>query len=66
MDVRNIDHEFPGYRAWPGYTMPQLTPIPNLFHVGDAVMPFGWEACRLCPIGTRGGQRHKEAFKPGA
>ena len=67
MDVRNIDHEFPGYRAWPGYTMPQLTPILNLFHVGDAVMPFGWEGFAGCAQSARVAVNEiKKRFKPGA
>ncbi len=67
MDVRDIDHEFPAYRSWMGYDMPQETPIPNLFHVGDAVKPFGWEGTVACAQGARllVGELRKR-FKPGA
>ncbi len=53
MDVRDIDHEFPAYRSWMGYDMPQETPLPNLFHVGDGVKPFGWEGTVACAQGAR-------------
>ena len=33
--------------------MPQETPITNLFHVGDAVKPFGWEGLAACAQGAR-------------
>jgi phytoene dehydrogenase-like protein len=42
-DIRDIDDEFPALRSWMGYDIPQKTPIPNLWNVGDAVKPFGWE-----------------------
>jgi len=51
-DVFDIDDEFPATRAWMGYDMPQDTPIPNLFHVGDAVKPFGWEGVEACAKGA--------------
>ncbi len=53
MEVRDIDHEFVAYRSWMGYDMPQETPIPNLFHVGDAVKPFGWEGTVACAQGAK-------------
>lgn len=66
MDVRDIDHEFPAYRSWMGYDMPQETLIPNLFHVGDAVKPFGWEGTVACAQGAKllVGELRKR-FKPG-
>jgi len=53
MEVRDIDHEYVAYRSWMGYDMPQETAIPNLFHVGDAVKPFGWESTVACAQGAR-------------
>lgn len=53
MDVRDIDDDFPALRSWMGYDMPQQTPIPNLYHVGDAVKPFGWEGLAACTKGAR-------------
>ena len=65
MDVRDVDHEFPGYRAWPGYTMPQETPVDNLFHVGDAVMASGWEGFAGCAKSARlAVGQIKKRFKP--
>lgn len=52
MDVRDIDDEFPAYRSWIGYDMPQETPLPNLYHVGDAVKPFGWQGLSACTKGA--------------
>ncbi|MCX8125591.1 MAG: hypothetical protein N3E40_00405, partial [Dehalococcoidia bacterium] len=51
-DVRDIDDEFPALRSWMGYDMPQESPVPNLFHVGDAVKPFGWEGVAACAKGA--------------
>ncbi len=47
-DIRDIDDEFPALRSWMGYDMPQESPVPNLFHVGDAVKPYGWEGVAAC------------------
>lgn len=33
--------EWPGCRTWPGYEMPQKTPVENLYNVGDGVAPTG-------------------------
>jgi len=66
MDVRDINDEFPAYRAWMGYDMPQETPLPNLFHVGDAVKPFGWEGTVACAQGARLlVDQLRKKFKPG-
>lgn len=51
-DVRNINDEFPALRSWMGYDMPQDTPLSNLFYVGDAVKPFGWEGLAACARGA--------------
>ena len=53
MDLRDVGDEFPGYRAWPGYTLAQQTPFTNLFNVGDAVMPSGWEGFAGCAKSAR-------------
>ncbi|MFC1907607.1 phytoene desaturase family protein [Chloroflexota bacterium] len=53
MDLRDVGDEFPGYRAWPGYTIVQQTPFANLFNVGDAVMPSGWEGFAGCAKSAR-------------
>jgi phytoene desaturase len=42
MQVHNVDGDFPGARAWPGYDMPPQTSIKNLYNVGDGVSAPGW------------------------
>jgi len=67
MEVRDIDHEYVAYRSWMGYDMPQETAIPNLFHVGDAVKPFGWEGTVACAQGAKLIVNElKKRFKPAA
>ncbi len=39
--IQIFQDEWPGCRSWPGYMMPQHTPIRNLFNVGDGVVPEG-------------------------
>ena len=66
MDMRDIDDDFPALRSWMGYDMPQETPIPNLYHVGDAVKPFGWEGLAACVQGARlAVEQVRKRFKPG-
>lgn len=66
MDVRDIDDEFPALRSWMGYDLSQTTPIPNLYHVGDAVKPFGWEGLAACAKGARiVVDEVRKRFKPG-
>jgi len=65
MDVRDIDDDFPALRSWMGYDMPQGTPIPNLYHVGDAVKPFGWEGLAACAKGAKlVAEQVRKRFKP--
>jgi len=52
VDFRDINDEFPALRSWMGYDMSQETPLANLFHVGDAVKPFGWEGLAACAQGA--------------
>jgi phytoene desaturase len=66
-DVRDIDDEFPALRSWMGYDLPPETPLANLYHVGDAVKPFGWEGLAAC---AQGGKLVAEMitrkYRPGA
>ncbi|UCF55843.1 MAG: hypothetical protein JSW15_06915, partial [Deltaproteobacteria bacterium] len=34
--------DWPVYHSWPGYDLPQRTPVRNLLNVGDGVKPYGW------------------------
>ncbi len=40
-DVHDLGDEFPAYRPWPDRVMSHITPISNLFNVGDAARPSG-------------------------
>ena len=40
--IKDIDDDLPCMRTWPGYDMPEETPVPNLFNVGDGVKAPGW------------------------
>jgi phytoene dehydrogenase-like protein len=40
--------EWPIYRSWPGYDLPQRTPIENLYNVGDGVKPPGCTGLPAC------------------
>ncbi len=42
MGVHDVDSDFPGARAWPGYDMPPQTPIRNLYNIGEGVRAPGW------------------------
>ena len=66
MDVRDIDDDFPALRSWMGYDIPQETPIANLYHVGDAVKPFGWEGLAACAKGAKlAVEQVRKRFRPG-
>ncbi len=47
-EVKDIDHDLPCMRSWPGYDMPVYTPIANLFDVGDGVKDPGWCGTPAC------------------
>jgi phytoene dehydrogenase-like protein len=40
--------EWPASRTCPGYNMPQETPIPNLWNVGDSVIAYGDGGTQAC------------------
>ncbi|MBC7253395.1 MAG: hypothetical protein H5T72_05440 [Actinobacteria bacterium] len=42
MEPHDVDSDFPGARAWPGFDMPPETPIRNLYNVGEGVRAPGW------------------------
>jgi len=39
--VSTFHGDWPGFHSWPGYAIPQKTPIVNLYNVGDGVGPAG-------------------------
>ncbi len=46
--VKDIDDDLPCMRSWPGYDMPVVTPVENLFNVGDGVKELGWTGSPAC------------------
>ena len=40
--------EWPAARTCPGFSMPQETPIPNLWNVGDSVIAYGDGGTQAC------------------
>lgn len=45
--------DWPGAHSWPGYDLPQKTPIVNLYNVGDGVKPGGWNGLRASAESAR-------------
>ena len=46
--VRVMRGDWPAQRSCAGYDMPQETPLPNLWHVGDAVKDYGGGGTQAC------------------
>jgi len=58
--------DWPGYYSWPGYDLPQKTPIENLYNVGDGVKPPGWVGLGACAKSAQiVAEDIKLRFKPG-
>jgi len=59
------DDEHPAYHTWPGWDLPQKTPIVNLFNVGDGVKPSGMTGLPSCAeTGRIVAEEVKKRFKP--
>lgn len=64
-DTRSQTDPWPVYRSWAGYDMPQETPIPNLFNVGDGVKPVGGVGLPACAESARiVTEQVRKRFKP--
>jgi len=48
LSIRVMRGEWPAQRSCAGYDMPQETPLPNLWHVGDAVKDYGGGGTQAC------------------
>ena len=48
LSIRVMRGEWPAQRSCAGYDMPQETPVPNLWHVGDAVKDYGGGGTQAC------------------
>lgn len=48
LSIRVMRDEWPAQRSCAGYDMPQETPVPNLWNVGDAVKEYGGGGTQAC------------------
>jgi phytoene dehydrogenase-like protein len=48
LSVRVMRDGWPAQRSCGGYDLPQTTPLPNFWHVGDAVKPYGDGGTQAC------------------
>jgi phytoene desaturase len=48
LSIRVMRGDWPAQRSCAGYDMPQETPLPNLWHVGDAVKDYGGGGTQAC------------------
>jgi len=48
LSVRVMRDEWPAQRSCAGYDLPQTTPLPNVWHVGDAVKDYGDGGTQAC------------------
>ena len=53
LSVRVMRGDWPAQRACSGYDLPQATPLPNLWHVGDAVKDYGDGGTQACALTGR-------------
>ena len=53
LGVRHLNEDYPYFRSCPGYSLPQKTPVMNLYNVGDGVMPSGQVATMACEASAR-------------
>jgi len=51
--VSTFHGDWPGFHSWPGYGMPQKTPIINLYNAGDGVGPAGTVALPSTVLSAR-------------
>ncbi len=50
LSVRVMRGEWPAQRSCAGFDMPQQTPLPNFWHVGDAVKDYGDGGTQACAL----------------
>lgn len=53
LTINTFVGEWPGFGTYPGFNMPQKTPIVNLYNVGDSVGPSGYIAGPACVLSAR-------------
>jgi phytoene desaturase len=50
LSIRVMRGDWPAQRSCAGYDMAQATPLPNLWHVGDAVKDYGDGGTQACAL----------------
>src|SRR5699024_3031112 len=53
LSVRVMRGDWPAQRSCAGFDLPQDTPLPNLWHVGDAVKDYGDGGTQACALTGR-------------
>ncbi len=53
LSIRVMRGDWPAQRACAGHDLPQATPLPNLWHVGDAVKDYGDGGTQACALTGR-------------
>ena len=62
LSVRVMRGDWPAQRACAGHDLPQATPAPNLWHVGDAVKDYGDGGTQACALTGRIAADHVAAW----
>ena len=62
LSVRVMRGDWPAQRACAGHDLPQSTPAPNLWHVGDAVKDYGDGGTQACALTGRIAADHVAAW----
>ena len=62
LSVRVMRGDWPAQRACAGHDLPQATPIPNLWHAGDAVKDYGDGGTQACALTGRIAADHVAAW----
>jgi phytoene desaturase len=65
LSVRVMRDEWPAQRSCAGFDMPQVTPIANFWHVGDAVKDYGDGGTQACAFTGRAAANHALAYLSG-
>ena len=66
LSVRVMRGEWPAQRSCAGFDLPQATPLPNLWHVGDAVKDYGDGGTQACALTAKMASEHLVRWLDGA
>ena len=65
LSVRVMRDDWPAQRSCAGFDLPQDSPLPNLWHVGDAVKDYGDGGTQACAFTGREAARKALAWLAG-